>query len=815
MEKLKLPEKSNGGKPQAPGSASELFSHSGKYVKGTTQFRSRLLHRSLYAVANIILSDNDTKHGDAKVSWVPVEGTSAIFIAPQIEPRDKAGFKTYYGTHAGKEIRVVCFRVKNGSSWAQKQHENLGGSPLLHARVHDVSFNSLISFLDSCDGRSDVGYDKKERLSLLLGLAKSEKEGRSRWLLSMCGNDEGKLEQARGILGEIGQEVREIIEINKSRAQDVSWERFGDLSISELVGAADKWPDCEASLRDYASFLSGQGKDGGAGLNEKEMEFSSWCKKYVLETMPRVFGVEILEHTSIDSMEEIQGILQMDHTRSHGSSESWERLELIDNQMGSVISSIMKVDDALKKAKTSARRDPAYWAESLSRLAVHRKEILFSLNELDSMLQNALSDAAQKRQVSLILSNIAVNLCKVSMEEVGMWKELIAKMGSFSLWKKTRFKCLKNDAKEFMAAGKAEAEKIAKISRGVSSFKHESKKRKADHNRRISELILELKNFSPGMESYLSQIYADTLNHVNYKQGETLNPTIEDSYLSRLRLLMFMRDGMGRGEYIETMGRYVSQNADLFRQFWKAKELRKEIIHDLIPLFYIQSKAFDLESDADQIVRNNHQYSSVNIDYFLSVQPDEKGAGRTNVLNIRHIGYTMPVSIYGKLPYEEGFVPVYNEVRGKSEFREIYGSRIRHEEFSGGIKSGDAGSYYSELFKFAISESRRLDAIGKKLSHADMETPHFLLSLSESEHHSGVVTDRLGRNLPLGINEKTENTLTKGIVAEYGQEEVDKAREDLAWYAQKKVARRVVRYLHANLAYYMSRYAELIVSGKA
>ncbi|VVC02041.1 Uncharacterised protein [uncultured archaeon] len=780
------------------------FFRSQLQVKDAVRYEDKLLLLSAYKIAVSMLGDSELSNGHYKLKFEPSEGRKTKFIHRSLEHSDTTGIWFMKGSHNGKPIVAASMRRKLTTSEVQKTNEDLGGLPLVQVEAHQPGFESIGSLkkqLDSYWNSRDefITHEKKEKLGILLGAATSEHAGQHNLLLEICGRDAANYRKIQVIFDDLGHAVSKTIELDRQRQAEYA-AVDENLTLSKVVGAAALFPICGADANALADLML---KHRDSGLD--------WLKRYALKVMPRVLGVELLEYTSKNAIDAMEQLFRIAYETSDKKEQLSEKAKLFDENFHALVGLVDSVDAEMKKMKGWLTNDPEQWFSGLCRLSAKRSKILNHIQLLEGASAEVSHEKHISNQLRLMLANMAVNLCSVSREEIAMWNELYSNKKVAAFLKETKDgKAIYRKIRDFTEAAKDEAKNIEKFVAKASTEESEYKQKSEELSDEMVRHIRKLEGISPLAAKRLDDIYASSKRHVSYKQWERFSPNIQDAYFSRLSLLMLLRDKFEPARYERIERDYLQQNARLYSLFGENEQLRKEIMEDLQSLLYVQKKGFDLETYAGRLAKNRLGDTEVDVEYSLSVDP----ASKANILNLKFKNNQIPVELYSPLPYDPDYkLPIPESPPQRSPDEELYGKKYDLEQIIGRVSQQESlGTIYEKLFRIATANPEQYDKVKKKLETMDMESAHFLSTLTDREFQSGCVTNILGRNMPTLLSDKAENTLLSFLRQEYP--DFDKDAMEVKDYIIQTLATRALNRLNSSLPYYMERCMEITVSDK-
>lgn len=779
-------------------------SHAEFAVKCFTNYQDKLLIRITYEVAKFILSEPGLKgSADFKLKLVPTEGSQPIFLHSSLQPDDELGLKLIKGTYKGEPVSVVCMRQKHSASKIQKRAELLGKEPSISIKERGVDLHSLKKGLNA-HLASNMDFGKKEVIDDICKILDSEEKGRNDLILLACGRDEEKARQVKAAFSAINKLTAEIAKIDAEMVKD-SMQVDSRITVSKIVGSINDWPLCGKDLE-----LFGQ-------LPKSEMEhMCAWLKKYALEALPKTFGVEFLEYTATNAMDDFLKLLDIMEMENGGRESFQRKKKVFDNEIYALKGMIDKTDVEIKKMKSDIdllqNMEFSDWFLRVCSLAGKRRDILARQLEIEAKTEKFSHENPNQKQMVLTLANMAANLCRVRQDELDRWKALYGnkEMQKF-LSKSADGRAIRKKMASFMESSEKEISRIHGILSDVLTRREQFKAQKAVCNGKIEGEIHKLEALSPVIANRLLEAYIDSKSHICYKQKEEFPSRIEDTLLFRTAMLLLLKDKFSEDEYAEKKERYLKQSAHLFAVISKNEKVRREMMEDIEPLLYAKTKAFDLESDTQGLRENKYTHAKLNAQYWLTLESG--AAGTKNVLNIEIMNRHFKIDLRGPLPFEEGYMPPAPASIKNRPDEEIYGRKLTLQEVAPGLAESDPpNAIYKKIFEIAMPTQLSAE-IKTDLASKNMENARFLSTFSEEEMQGGCITNMFGRNLPRRLNEKSENSFAMKLIDAYPNYE--KEAQEVQDYVRHKVAARIFTRLNSNLPYYIKRYTELLLESKA
>jgi|GEM_PF-4188917 len=800
------------------GATNGQFGRARRFSNQEILAKERVLLRAIEALAESLISSGQKQKVNYKINLIPVNGSSTVFIHDSLIPADMLGIKIIPLDNGDA---VAYFRVKSRASEVEKRSFELGGAPFLQATAHHVSTNQA---LDSCQralrllgteydlmkgkpGQAEAEMtnlaEARENITLLIAILRADGIARENLLRTICGtNLEYERVQeiaSKANMGWLIEGMSKLREETRKKLEQVD-SRF---TVKGVVGAAMLYP---------SEIFSGR---MGVGEKDRVSFPSGWAESYALEVLQKCIGVDRLEHTTQDSIMNLEKLLELSYVKSDKKERFSEKVEKIQGKFALIISLVNNVDAQLDKMRLWAHGDSELWWGKVCEITAKRKKILVTLLELDDLARTISHEKHVQNQIRLTLANMAVNLCRIDREEIDKWELLLSVAGK---GKKNRVKSEQiRQVKRFIEAGRLENQflqsLLADITERTSAFKAE----RSRLNEKIIKSIGSLREISPQVADRVLELYQRTLDHVEYKQGAGLSPYLLDAHFPRARLLFMLKHGMPENISEERYGRdmkeAIRQNAQIYGIICKNPALCREILGDINALLHVQGKAFDLASDYSGLSKSKYAHVELNVRYsfstealpdgtcaeMLSLYPDLNGAKEIKI----------PLSSDPQ-DFDSHLPPAASFAGAISPEEELYGRKIMLCElidFTPDYDSASVQRIYETIGERAISESATDDyrRIKAQLSSFDAGTAHALSTLVNSEPMGGAVTTSLGRNSPLQL--KSENTLESGLRAKYPNYGAERAEVDA--YVRHKLIRRIFNWMNANIPYYVEKYARL------
>jgi len=788
--------------PEAePDPSAPSFSRSRLLLKSFVQYKDRLLLLAAYRISKSILFNKSIGNGDFTLLLRPEEGGRTKFIHGALDSTDTIGVRIVRGSHNGKEISIASFRKKHKVSHIQKILEAVGGKPYSPVEIKTVSFSQAIATLESLYKSHQHDPEKKAKLGMLLGVAMAENDGRNSLLMQFCGHDSEKFKCMHSIFKEIGQLVRKMQTIETQRMESLSITE-DHLSVSKTVGSASQWPLSASQAQLILKRCT----------VEQRNFFLDWAQRYALTAFPRSLGVELLEKTCKESLDDLQGLLLLIFSKTDKKGVFFTTTEQFDKIFQALASMVDSSDAHMKKLKSWVHSDPALWLGAVCELAEKRKKILDKLLELEKISDSFHHELPYRKQMSLSLANIAVNLCGMGKEEVELWKEFASNKSLVSMLKSSKeTNAMLKSATKFLSAAKREEEAIRELTGGVKAVREKYRLERISNEQQVLKKLTDLGMISIRLSNRLYEVYSDTKSHVSYKQRELPSSEIADAYFTRVRLMLMLKDSMLPDKFARGLEDCFRQNTNLFREFDATPELKREILQHIGSLLHIDHKGFDVEPDVSSLLTHGFRNQPIRVSYWLTEEIGPKSGGPTNILNLQFLNQHLKVELRSSLPYDEDFITGDFLAQSGEKFDEgIYGHKVALSDLIGPISGNNLEEIYSKVFQISTSETEKYLAMRKKLAKKDMESAHYLSTFASEENFSGTITSSLGRNLPIALDACKPNSFLEGLKSEYPDFETE--AKEVQEYILKKAAIRILRHLHANLPYYMQKCAQAIAS---
>ncbi|MCX8175306.1 MAG: hypothetical protein N3E51_03820 [Candidatus Micrarchaeota archaeon] len=774
------------------GPSQRLFPLSHILAESTRAYRDQKLLLAMYYIASrFLINSSDFYEDDFKINFIPVEGgcksrekcAKTRYISPVLKRGDESALKTIKRTINGEETKIVFFRAKTSLSILEKRLKKLGGAPLLSRNLPKKSFEEVLSALGSKISPKKADPRLASHLSPLYGFLIAEDKGRQDALSKICGGDKKTLSKLHKLLEGIGDKARRLEASQEAFNSLIEDSNAGLIRPSDVIFAIKNWPLSEEEAKSLVNHLS----------DAEKKKISEWAREYCLNLLPRVFGVELLEHTSFAQIDEFQALVDMTRNSNNLSEQQRSKIENMDKSFHTLMGLLQKVDADFKKMKDWVNEDAEKWLTALCRQGGSRRTKVFeTIMELERFAAELEHNPQVQRNLQLILANISVNLCRISQEEADAWQHFekflaskLSHIGKKSLLKK---------ADLFCTEAKKEAAIISELENKTEKEYRSFVNQKAELTSDILSKIERLRSISPQVHEIMKQAFSYVVSHQGYKQWEILSTNPADAYLSRRAL-----SADGSKEAIEAV-------AGAYSILSKNPKIAREVMQEIERLLYCPTRGFDLESPLGYWASRGMTQKELDVEYWLSQKIDENGKVK-DILNLRLKNKHIEVEIKDRLPYDEGFNPqdyIFSNTQ-KSAYEEIYGRKLSLSEF--GITEGDGlGEIYSKLCKIVSSESSLLSTIGEKMAYMDTSTAHFLSTFVEQDSRFGIVTDKLGRNLPSSLSEISENTFEQSLRKAYP--DFEKALDEVNRYVLARTALRIVQMMEVCLPSFSYLYLE-------
>lgn len=788
---------------------------SSKSVLTNNAFESITRLLAAFEIARKLVSEPSVQKANYKMTFIPSEGNSTIYLHPSIAPGDEIGIKILTGTIGGKKQAVAFVREKYSSTRSAKTTIDLGGDPLIKAELKYAGLESLISELDRMIAASkdaNITFN----LSELRAAADIESKARRALLELDCGKNPENIRKATEIIESINDLVRRINEARKNhhQAHEVS---PNDIYVDTVSGAAAKFPiivqdeharhDCYATTNSMISSASG-----------REF-FAKWTQDYVSSLS---VGVEILEHTTSDTIGQMQNVILQTFEKicnqkfssddvKQKKIESFERhMENIDKRCYTLLGMVGKVDDDVNALKQAIDIQPTDAFRKICSIASKRQRLYTELKDLESEIQLLYHEFSVKTHLQLLVSNIAANLCRVGGKEISLWESLIHnpdfKEAVLHVSKHDANGCVRKSTKAFLRTINDFCDAARKENKAVSEIADRAKNNEktlkhivADLETRLIALIFqELQKYAPVTSQLLMAAYMDARTHVRYKQGEVFNAEDAKYYLSRPIYTFFKKslfDNSMRNCLEGACRAYDILNSNV----------RQEVLEHVERLLYFQERGFDMEyTDAEWLLKKSFRHEEI-IAKYRTVADAYQGEMAPQHLyvnfNKRELGINLPTLS------NDAYLEIASAQRTDLK-KDIYGDKLELGEILPNWNENDSlGKMYMGLFTESYQNKRReeFEKIGKLLSQSDMETPYFLASLMNGGFKAGLVSDNLGTSYPgllrTAVSEKS--TFDSAIKSAYPDYDIEKVTSDLREYAKWKTAKNIFDELSRTLPYWI------------
>ena len=760
--------------------------------------RDRMLLLAAYHIAKHMVNNPVFPSTHVQLILVPRDGAATKFLHRNLMAKDTIGLHFITGKHGDKQIKAVFLRRKSRYSEAESRFTRMGAKPSVSAEPNIVDLDQVIFLLKSQLSHT-ASSAKFGQLAKVQSVALKEKESKKHYFELACEGSKAKLAKVHDIFQDISRRAQELIDLNINRREE--GKRIDpDLRPSKLVKEAASFP---VTPKEMELIYRHIGKKASDYLRK-------WPRDFVLESLARNIGVDVLEYTSKDAVAAIQSMLQLSYLREGQALNP--KLEEFDKSMHALLGMIDDVDSEFSAAKAWMTTDPEKWLRLLFKLADQRMKILQMLKDMQKKAEVFHHEAYHQKQLLLILANLSANLCRISRSEIEAWGGFLSDSGVQSAFRASKeLKPVKRRIESFISRAEDERDLVADFETAVTSERTAFKERRDELNKSISDSIKRLEKISPTIAGKLASSYQSLLSHLPYKQGEVVSPFIETAYFPSIEFLLSLQGKMQEANFAQLLDRHKSDYSGLFELFYSKKELEEEIMQDISNLLYAQTRAFDLAVSSDRLRSKSLGDDDIEVKYWVS----QRNSGTSEeplwgeVLNLEFLGSTVQIGLRQSSPLEQQLA--FSDSGAKKPVDEaLYGRQYSIKDVIGeAYLSGDLGDIYSGFFAASQNSPELFQKVKDKLTNIDLGTAHFLSTLADEGNYSGLVTNVLG-NLKPSILSSGNSDFPDLLRLEYPG--IEKDAGEVQDYIRIGIAKRVVRWLHANLPYYMKRYAEIVAS---
>ena len=808
---------------------STMFSGSKSSVSYLRYYKRWLGNLALRGVAEAISKDPSYEKNDYTINML----SQSNVLVPKFYKVDTDEFGVKV---ANKDFpdRMVFYRRK-GPWKVARGAKQIGGAPAIAVTNHDFSAIKIFSDLNKWASDGRLGEQALQRISLLKNYMEERMLRQDVALDLACGSSSTAKSNVVAIIEDIGKLLKKHAD-NEAAFRVAAAKLAKSLDFNSTVFACKKFPLLPADLpitnfEDVAAEAAAALLSffpNGSGISSA---LSKHLRNYVQGVLKSEFGVQILDRSTMDRMSEIITLLEIS-AKNEKNLDAQNRILMYSDKLDSAFSDVYKkiidVERVLDSLSRVITDDPFFWAKSIFLLAIKRRKI-FDLME-DLLPKNCYNcvalDESTRTQVNILLTMIALNLCKISERERNAWKDFVvysgkaedkAKKGWPDHFSGKERKAVRNSIIEFakQADDEISAVKILTVGEGsVDRTQHKIDQDKLESN--ISDKIHTLESHSPAICSMLNELYESTRSHLGYRQDERLPPNIKDTYMSSSAILAAVlmqleadpASGASRLELVRgNFSDSVRINSASISILETNPAIVEEMAQDIDKLLFTKSMAFDLETDVKRLRERGSKGKEIDVNYWLSTTQSDHGLQR--FLNLSFVDHTLQVKVDRPFPGDDGFNPVDVPAPPAQDLLQaMYGTKLKISEFEPRPDAGMA-EIYNALAEKSMSDTEKYLLVKGALLNFDLSTPHALLSVSEAGYQSGCIApERFGRISPLILDAGDKSSLASGIEREFGSDATLKAMEELEEYKRVKVAERARRYIDANLPYYINKYAK-------
>jgi len=779
-----------------------LFPKSYPFIRVFTAYKEKLLLEVAREMSRTFLESGKLPANDLKVILMPTHGKKTSFIFPSIYHDDILGIKLIEGQKDGQPLTIASMRLKKSSSAAQKGIMLEGGAPILSVEIHDDTLDNVDAALKLAAKHATPA--QAETLARIRYYSDIERAGREKMLLEACGQNADKVKQAKGIIAKIG-ELSQKLESEKSKIGASLFNYSGKADLGSLVWAAESWPFYGDQQESKAFFES---------LSpESQAYLGKWSRTYALETLPKVFGVSLLEHTALDSMSYIQSMLRLIHSNATPFKETalLEKISQFDDefvQLAEIVRGVSKEQDELMLSISA--EDSGRWFSKLCSLGGKRKKMLSMLQRLEGIVGCIDHVPPYSEHIKKMLSNMGVNLCRISGEEADLWASALLHIEkdfkSDSFAKNSHLAHVPKGMRNFIKAAKNEAKAsgLASLRTDIKADRDRFKKIKASIDKGIILQLNALNGISPVLTDIIQTDMNRAKSHIGYKQGERLSPSIMN-HVTRLRIAEGLAQGATgekKAEYAALTEKYLLETAELFAALWGDKDVQTDMARIMKPARHIQTKAFDIVGDPQKHIAEGNTHTEIVARYEFYSEGGQK------YLGLSFEGMRCSIPINTDQLYDAGHVHASEVESQKQLIQDVYGKERSLQEIVPEYRDGVPPSeFFRKLYGVATNDAGWFNRTRDIFLSTNYDTPQVLSSLSKLSRNSGVAVSFGGRiieNKALKIDPGAANELKEFVNSAYpgGYEE---GYSGVMRFAYQQIARRMVWSLTINKPYLMGQ----------
>lgn len=811
----------------------ELFPRSSPGVEYFIQYKERLALQIAHRVAHDLLDAQEFQPGDYKLILKPENGGRAAFLFESLRHIDIIGIKLIRGRHNGEEVRVAEIRYKKKTSVAQKGMELELGAPRMKAMMGPDTASDALADLRAAMDDPSVSPRKKEKLSPLLAALEAEKHGQERMFIEACGNDPERVRKAKGIISEISSQVLAL----EKAAPEIANAEEGDerkMAVASHVGALEICPLCLEPPQAKQLFDS---------LSKGSQQLLGYVSKsYLTEALPGAYGVAILEHTAIDTINQMQSVLRLMHSQTAPSADA-PLCRLIAEFDAKFEQLHQMVAGAARELSQLPAEGAGYGAErwflKLCSTLNSRRKLLRELGELEK-LANRLESKPCRQHMKKATANMAFNLCRAGADETSLLgsffhhQDVMREMKKWQAkeYRKTPLQKMQPEIERFLKvaaeegaraeghfAREAEAEESGgegrKNGKSCNEARQSFKSRKAEIDAKIYSLIGRLKaeEAAPALGAILEEYFRRSKMHVSYKQLEALCSSPQNM-LTRLaiakKLSEIEPDVAKRKEYGALAERYLDDAAGLFALFWGSHGSRKAILGITKPTRYVQEKGFDVAGDPEKLIGQGNTTSKLVAEY-RAVK-----VGGWNELSFSFMGAVHAIPMDNDYVYDAGYLPFDFGESEKNIRNDIYGRSVPLSELMPGISIKGPQAIFIGLYRLANRNPVKFTEVLEDMKGMEMGNARFPSTIALARNrHSGCVAKYGGlemENLPLKCDASAKNTFAASFPILYPDAAAGEA--DAREFILQQVARRAVGSLTVNKARIAREYIRSVLAEK-
>jgi hypothetical protein len=473
-------------------------------------------------------------------------------------------------------------------------------------------------------------------------------------------------------------------------------------------------------------------------------------------------------------------------------------------------------------------------------IAKMRKDMLEKIKECHKNSTFMQHTDYNQKQIKLLLSTMAANLCNVGSKEICLWKEFLENPGFMeglrshvqhcaeSVKKKARFvraeakkeqmaqlaeaKAIEKKINEFTAQASSEAKLLEKLHETALSVSRNRRRVANELEKRYIGRLNGLRKSSPLAHSILEEALIESKTHQEYKRERLPCPDL-NYYLNASALLLSLaemnpgknpdevlhnrtwKQGISLQDMLDTQIHANAFLLELFEKYGLGEEIRNYMDHFL----YLKAKGFDIESDPVELNKTDYTNTKINVTYWVSVDL----AASQRVLNLK-LGNSKTIL---HVPMPGLSLPAEDFLIDRSENEEILGKKYELDYFVPKVAPNDSlADLYVKISEAALQDLPKFRQIQAKIRSKDMKSAHFLSTLVQKEPLAGCVSNTLGENLPHILS--AENTLIGGLKAKYPNFEAE--AKETGEYAKQKIAMKLMHEINRTLPYWVARCAQKI-----